>query len=214
MAELQDSSKNSAYLTTTMNQCISEEITKHSQKKKLRSKSPESEEDLVSEPMLQGLLQVLFTKWSSEISEMLENVNNNAEDKLKLQRDEFKAIERGLIDEIDDLRNQIDNVGQYTRRDNIKIVGVPKTDEDEDINKIVIEIAKHNGVDLEPQDISIAHRINTRDDKEDTTGTNARGKPPKVPSIICRLVNRTKKAELFDIRRQIREKQVGGGKEY
>ncbi|CAL4239697.1 unnamed protein product, partial [Meganyctiphanes norvegica] len=48
---------------------------------------------------------------------------------------------------------QQDALSQYNRRDSIKLFGIPH-DKEEDINKIVKDVAKHLGVELEDKDIS------------------------------------------------------------
>ena len=71
------------------------------------------------------------------------------EDKLK-QKDEKISQLESYIDEI---RNQVDATGQYSRRENLKIIGVPY-DKNENVTEIVKEIAKHNGIELEDRYIT------------------------------------------------------------
>ena len=205
----QNTSKNCLYLNGIMNEFIVDEIEKRVQGRKLRSKSEIVEEEYVSIPMLRDLLQTVFGKWNSEVAHIMETVEKTAEEecnkKCNKKQKEFDEFKKVIMDENVELRNQVDNASQYTRRDNIKIVGIPVT-ENEDVSKIVIAVAKHNGVNLEEKDISIAHRINTKDDREDPTEVNTQGRKKKIPSIICRLVNRTKKAEIIDTKRQIKMK--------
>ena len=100
--------------------------------------------------------------------------------------------------------NQLDNVAQYSRRDNIKIVGIePKTDED--VEQIVIDVAKDAGIEIKKDDISIAHRINTRGDATNNNETNIRGKPKKIPSIIARIKSRKLRNEIFLARKTLHE---------
>ena len=102
-----------------------------------------------------------------------------------------------------ELRQQIDNVSQYNRRDNLKILGVPY-DKDEDINQIVKDIAKHTtGETLEDSEISVAHRLMTKDDKEDPNSQpNANGRRNKTPSIIVKFARRNTKTKVFESRKQ------------
>ena len=102
------------------------------------------------------------------------------------------------------MANNLDNVAQYSRRDNIKIIGV-EYNEGEDIENIVLDIAKDAGVPLTKEDISIAHRINTKSDATSTTETNMQRKPKKIPSIVARITNRKKRNELFEARKKIQE---------
>ena len=72
---------------------------------------------------------------------------------------------------------------------------------DENVNEIVVDIVRNTGVDLEADDISIAHRINIRDDASVANGT------PKIPSIICKLKSRSKRGEIFENRKYIKVKK-------
>ena len=63
-----------------------------------------------------------------------------------------------------------------------------------------MDIVKHTGVQLEKDDISIVHRINTYHDMGDSN-TNK-----KASSIICKLKSRNKRSEIFDAKIQIRVK--------
>ena len=114
--------------------------------------------------------------------------------------------------EKDDLLNQVDNIGQYSRRDNIKIVNVEYND-GEDVEKIVLDVAKDAGVNLTKEDISIAHRINTKDDETSNSERNSRSQPKKIPSIIARIVNRKKRNQLFEARKEIQKNSNATHKE-
>ena len=103
------------------------------------------------------------------------------------------------------MRDQIDNIGQYTRRDNVKVMGIPKTD-NENLPKILCDVVKHNGVDMSEDNISTIHRFNTKEDKVDPNATNSRGGNKKIPSFIARLTHRTIKQEIIGTKRQIKEK--------
>ena len=104
----------------------------------------------------------------------------------------------------ENLANHLDNVAQYSRRDNIKIVGIDYN-VGENVENIVLDVAKDAGVPLTKDDISIAHRINTRSDATSTTELNMHNKPKKVPSIVARIVNRKKRNQLFEARKKIQE---------
>ena len=55
----------------------------------------------------------------------------------------------------------LDALEQYSRRDNVKIFGVPEAAQSvsEDTNQVVIDLGKKIGVDIAPQDISVSHRV-------------------------------------------------------
>ena len=146
----------------------------------------------------------------------LENNSKIAEELVALVKGAFQVFEKNYVSkdefielknkheaaskdwdtERQDLINQIDSVGQYSRRDNIKIIGIePKSDED--VEKIVIDVARDAGVDITKDDISIAHRIHTKDDASSNSETNMHGKPKKIPSIIARIKSRNIRNKIF-----------------
>ena len=113
--------------------------------------------------------------------------------------DKFDAAQKRWDSQRDEMANQIDNAQQYSRRDNIKIIGIePKTNED--VEQIVIDVVKDAGLDITKDDISIAHRINTKGDTTSNNETNSHGKPKKIPSIIARIKSRKLRNEIFKAR--------------
>ena len=85
----------------------------------------------------------------------------------------------------------------------MKILGVPY-DKDEDINQILNDIAKHTtGETLEDSEISVAHRLMTKDDKEDPNSQpNAIGRRNKTPSIIVKFARRNTNTKVFESQKQ------------
>ena len=66
-------------------------------------------------------------------------------------------------------------------------------------------MAKDAGVTLTKDDISIAHRINTKDDTTNSNANNSRGGAKKIPSIIARIKSRKLRNKLFLARRTLHE---------
>ena len=147
----------------------------------------------------QAMMDSIICKLSEEVANLLHGMNDNHQTEIKTLVDQHNADKDEWIKREEDLLNQIDNIGQYSRRDNLKIIGVPALP-DEDISQIVVDIVKHTGVQLEKDDISIAHHINTYHDTVDSN-TNK-----KAPSIICKLKSGNKRSKIFDAKRQIRVK--------
>ena len=83
----------------------------------------------------------------------------------------------------------------------MKLTGV-EYKEGEDVKEIVKDIAAHVGVSITDKDISVAHRLHTRDDKENTNETTESGKPKRIPSIIVKFVQRDVKSAIFNVRKQ------------
>ena len=199
-SEDMDSDKNSTYLNSIMFDKIKDEFDKQKQARKTRSKN-ECDDEYAND----GMLRVLFGTFGFELVDMMVNSYNGLKKENAALRQEMKEMETRFNTKVNGILDQVDNIGQYTRRDNVKILGVPVT-ADENLSNITIDIAKHNGVDLEKNNFSTLHRLNTRDDKVDENVSNSRGEPKKIPSFIVRMVHRDVKHELFSSRKQIKEK--------
>ena len=197
---------------------INEDIPKCPRVPRLRSATNEDFvintelDDLLSQFMKKSM-GPLLGKHTKEMLCLVEGGMQEAKDysdsENKHLYDKIDSLEKqvdGLLQSNDDLRNQVDNIGQYSRRDNFKIVGVPEED-GEDLNKIVIDIVKHTGVDLKVEDIDITHRLNTRDDAVSDT-TNMRNTPKKIASIFCKVKHRSKQVEILGSKKYIREKII------
>ena len=90
-----------------------------------------------------------------------------------MQREEVRARLRSERDE------------QYSRRENVRIVGIEEK-VGEDLEEIVIEVGRKVGVDIEREDISDCHRVGAR-----KQGVVSR-------QIITRFMNRKKKKALIE----------------
>ena len=132
------------------------------------------------------------------------NIYNELQDNHNKLQDEFDTAKKKWEQERQDLINQVDNIGQYSRRDNIKIIGVEQKD-DENVEQIVIDIASDAGVSISKEDISIAHRINTVNDSSNPSVTNAHGGQKKVPSIIAKIKSRSVRNKIFLARKKLHE---------
>lgn len=94
-----------------------------------------------------------------------------------------------LQDEVVDLSWKIDSNEQYSRRDNIKIVGLEKTQDNENkTNQMVIDVCNKMGVEVTEQDISVSHWL-----------------PGKKPSIIVKFVRRDVKHKIMANKKKLGE---------
>ena len=97
-------------------------------------------------------------------------------------------LERTIIS----LETKIDATDAYERRDSIIISGaVPPVSREENSSLVAIEVLKQKlgDVDIEPKDISVAHRLQTK--------PNAQGSSPRPPNIYVKLVRRDLKKQLI-----------------
>ena len=174
---------------------------------KISANNSKSEEQNAKIDLLNAKIDELIAKHASEIKvrddklAIQENIVSYLKDevkllgvnKLKLEKDISSRDE--IISQLDknmtEQQFQTDNIGQYNRRDNIKIIGVPYT-ADENLIEIAQNIATHIGVNVDNNAISAIHRLPTKDDSI------------AAPSIIMRLNRRTIKHELMDNRKNLR----------
>ena len=137
-------------------------------------------------------------------------------DKIEL-REEFKSelaiATEPLLTKIDelkaecaDLRFGVDNASQYSRRENLKITGVPYA-EDEDLRGVAKHIFKHTtGEDLDDKDISVVHRIGIpKTEQQNRNQTNGPVRQDKPSNIIVRYTVRDIKSQQYKTRKQIRD---------
>lgn len=94
---------------------------------------------------------------------------------------------------MNEMNTKHDDLEQYTRKYNLEIDGIPEV-EDEDLEDVVIKLARSVGADVGPEDIDIVHRFK-------------KGKRQPNP-IIVRFSNYYSKKEMYDGRRKLRKVNV------
>ena len=127
-----------------------------------------------------------------EIHECKEQISSLSEETVKSDR----VISQLKKDNVE-LQYQADAVSQYTRRENIKITGIPYDPEEtqEKLIDIVKSISQHIGAPINEDDISVIHRLQTRNDSVNSTND---GRSSCAPNIIIKVVRRNKKINLFE----------------
>ena len=151
-------------------------------------------------------VQVLI---SEAVKQLIERQDNNNAEAISSRDEKIKKLE-GQVSVLQkdntELRNMLDDVSQYNRRDNIKILGVPYK-KDEDVIKIVKDITKHTtGEELHDNEISVAHRIISKEDRDKLDSVpfneNAPVTPKNAPSIVVKFCRRNTKTKVFESRKQ------------
>ena len=84
----------------------------------------------------------------------------------------------------------LDELEQYSRRDNIVIRGVPEKD-GESTSETVAELAQQVGVDCTPQDISTSHRV-------------GKPQPNKARPIVARFVRRDVRTDILKNKKKLK----------
>ena len=113
-----------------------------------------------------------------------------------LENDLQTSIEQGshLEKKLKDTITMHDNLEQYSRKFNLEIHGIPEQ-ESENAEEIVLDLAKCLHINLEPEDIDIAHRMKKG---------NSRPRP-----IIVRFTNYYSRNRLYRNRAKLRKVNVG-----
>ena len=123
--------------------------------------------------------------------------------KEKALNDKIAEVEKKANDTIESLRTELTNVRyqldghqQWSRRENLRIIGIKKTvssNEKEDCVQIASNIFADMGVPVEKDAISAAHRLNTRDSD-------------KIGAIIVRFVSRAERLRVIRKKKSLMEK--------
>lgn len=107
---------------------------------------------------------------------------------LKLENNVLKSQLSSVTNKLRDLEVHIDENEQYLQRDCLENKGIP-VQEDEDTNDLVVQVANLVGAAIQVEDISISHRLPSRNDQW-------KG-PPSTPVIIAKFVRREVKEEFY-----------------
>ena len=95
-----------------------------------------------------------------------------------------------LTSEVQVLKFDLERQNQYSRRESIRISGIPETD-GESTNALAIKLAADIGVSLAEMDISVSHRLP--------------GRPGSARPIIVKFVRRDTKTSMMKHKRRLRD---------
>ena len=87
---------------------------------------------------------------------------NDMKAEINLAKAQINTLEKYLRK----TNQELDDLGQYLRRDCIEVVGA-KAKDSQECNKIVMAMAKEMGFTMQPNDISTSHPLPTPRDKDD-----------------------------------------------
>lgn len=142
---------------------------------------------IISE-VIRSLQPVLVDCVSIAVSKAVSSLSKQVVETVKSQYEESGVI-ADLKNQIKLQTYQLDRMEQYTRRENIRITGIPYED-GEDTTEKVIKTAREIGVTLTREDVSVSHRVGR---------TNQEAQRP----IIARLSRREKKVELMKNKKKL-----------
>ena len=124
--------------------------------------------------------------------------------------EKFSSMQTTLLDQIrerdtriQELETKLDAIEQYSRRNSLRISGVPEI-KGEDTDAIAIATAKTIGVDLSLKDIDRSHRVGPMPQQPSSTVTTAPGPRP----IIVKLATYRYKAAMMGVRTALKNKKA------
>lgn len=131
-----------------------------------------------------GEIKKTVTSTDSKLDTLTEKINGIERENEELK----KKVEQLTIQNIT-LSKNMNNLEQYSRKDNVIINGIPQM-QNENVYEWVKLVADKLDVTLYEYDISTAHRLPARGDN--------------IPPIVVRLNNRDKKSKLISSSRRIK----------
>ncbi|XP_063959079.1 uncharacterized protein LOC129254761 isoform X2 [Lytechinus pictus] len=111
---------------------------------------------------------------------------------------DVKSKVEASADKVNELSNRLDHIEQYSRRNNIRILGVKVTPE-EDTDAVVVDVAKRIGVQMNAVDIDRSHRLPSRQTSRDELHSSS-----KSPAIIVKFTSFKSKQQMMKHRRRLK----------
>ena len=100
---------------------------------------------------------------SSQYDDIVKKLDKAEKERLEILQDNMKIKSDLMIanKEIEGMKEQLNNLEQYGRRDCLEFRGIPVTNhqKSEDTDAIVVKIAEAVGISLNKQVISVSHRV-------------------------------------------------------
>ena len=147
--------------------------------------------------------QLVKSMLHDEINQVVELKVSAVTMALQTELDDVKARCARLEDEVTLLKSKHDDIEQYSRRMCLRISGIAES-ENEDVNKLVLELAARVGSNIGPADIDRAHRLG----RPSNNGTNNSERSPRRREIIIKFTNSSARLSLLRGRAKLREQNV------
>ncbi|KAL4222883.1 hypothetical protein ACF0H5_018923 [Mactra antiquata] len=158
-----------------------------------------SEKDLkfISSQLSTSFQEQLQTMVQSVVSAIVPDLVAKLNDQLLEKINSLEGENEDLRCRISALELEQDRANQYSRRNNLRITGVPESG-DENTDDIILDIAQSIGANLSINEIDRSHRIGKASDKVDW-----RGRP--IPrEIIVKLTSYRSRQKLYSKRHQLK----------
>ena len=169
-------------------------------------------EALLDDEVLSALKAIIHEAIDSKFQEVIERLDKQDGIILELQckvdgiekdYNSLKKRQQACEEKNKRLERQLNDQEQYSRRNSIRLFGIPEKDK-ENTNEVVCEVARnHLGVNLRPDDIDRTHRVHRRVDQQQ------HGSAKKPRAIIVKLTSYQTRQRLLLNRRKLKENKTG-----
>ena len=141
----------------------------------------------------------------------LHDLEVSIDSKLKQLRDLEKSCSDNTS-KVNDLTNRLDHLEQYSRRNNIRILGVPMKP-NEDTDAIVCDVAQQIGVTINTSDIDRSHRLMPKPggapgNSQGSYANVSRNGKPVHPPIIVKFTSYKPRSRMIKERRLLKGKGI------
>ena len=108
----------------------------------------------------------------------------------------LKSTVQSLGNKVEQLKETLNEMEQYSRRECLEIQGIPASSKVEmSSNKTVVKIGELMGIDIDEDDISVSHRL--------PVGSKYKGKT-QDPKIIVKFIRRDVKEQFYRSRKKLK----------
>lgn len=157
----------------------------------------------LSETSIREILNEVLDKKLKPIVDSIDELKSSLsqlEDSHSALKEENSKLKRQLAtihNELETLKFNCDEQEQYNRRECLEIHGIP-TMEKEDTNDIITKVGSLINVKIEPNDISVSHRLPTKNkDRKDN-----------IKPIIVKFTRRDVRDQLYSSRRLLKDHTI------
>ena len=163
--------------------------------KEYKPESPVSSEQNVG-PLLAALLPPLISAVATSVSVAVGEILNKALLKIESSIREQSSSDPSQLTNIRVLTYENDKLQQYSRRENVRIFGIPfdKSETAETTEKKTLDLLNETGVTVTKNDISACHRV----------GRTSNGTRP----VIVRFVSRRTRTDIMRNKKVLRQKSA------
>ena len=138
---------------------------------------------------------------SNKYDELCKKINNLNVKAVIDENTRLASQIRNSANEIDQIKEDLNEMEQYIRRDCLELRGIPSHNE-EDTNEIVRKVGDLVDIDIKTEDISVSHRLPAMRDNSD----NSQAKAKREPAVIVKFVRRDVRDALYKARSKLRSK--------